>query len=59
VVRDQREVIKNGAVLCRPCTSDTYFSNAKEVTWPDMNWKPEIGLKQTRKGPKMTETNCY
>jgi formylmethanofuran dehydrogenase subunit E len=48
VVRDQREVIKKGEVLCRPCTADTYFSDAKEVTWPDMNWKPQIGPTQTR-----------
>ena len=37
VVRDQREIIKNGKVLCRPCTKETYFSDAREVTWPDMN----------------------
>jgi formylmethanofuran dehydrogenase subunit E len=71
VVRDQREVIKNGDILCRPCTEDTYFSDAKEVTWPDMNWKPESSLTQTRppceqgeagvgrKDAKISETNCY
>jgi formylmethanofuran dehydrogenase subunit E len=59
VVRDQREVIKNGAVLCRPCTEDTYFSDAKEVTWPDMNWKPGRSLTQSRKDAKVIETNCY
>ena len=59
VVRDQREVIKNGAVLCRPCTEDTYFSDAKEVTWPDMNWKPGRSLTQSRKDAKIIETNCY
>jgi formylmethanofuran dehydrogenase subunit E len=59
VVRDQREVIKNGAVLCRPCTADTYFSDAKEVTWPDMNWKPESSLTQSRKDANSVETNCY
>jgi formylmethanofuran dehydrogenase subunit E len=40
VVRDQREVIKNGQVLCKPCAQDSYFSDAREVTWPDMNWVP-------------------
>jgi formylmethanofuran dehydrogenase subunit E len=40
VVRDQREVIINEQVLCRPCTQETYFSDAREVTWPDMNWIP-------------------
>ena len=59
VVRDQREVIQNGAVFCRPCTGDTYFLSAKEVTWPDMNWKPGSGLTQSGKNAKMTETNCY
>jgi len=59
VVRDQREVIKNGAVLCRPCTEDTYFSDAKEVTWPDMNWKPDNSVTQSHKDAKVSETNCY
>jgi formylmethanofuran dehydrogenase subunit E len=59
MVRDQREVIKNGDVLCKPCTEDTYFSDAKEVTWPDMNWKPESSLTQSRKDAKRVETNCY
>ena len=59
MVRDQREVIKNGDVLCRPCSEDTYFSDAKEVTWPDMNWKPESSLTQSRKDAKRVETNCY
>jgi formylmethanofuran dehydrogenase subunit E len=59
VVRDQREVIKNGAVLCRPCSADTYFSGAKEVTWPNMNWKPEIGLTQSRQDTELGKTNCY
>jgi formylmethanofuran dehydrogenase subunit E len=41
VVRDQREVIENGQVLCKPCAQETYFSDAREVTWPDMNWVPD------------------
>ena len=59
VVRDQREVIKDDQILCQPCTEDTYFSDAREVTWPDMNWRPESGLTQSGKNTKMTETNCY
>ena len=70
VVRDRREVVKNGAVLCRPCTQETYFSEAREVTWPDMNWKPEtrppceqgeagVGSLTQSKDPKTIETNCY
>jgi formylmethanofuran dehydrogenase subunit E len=48
VVRDRREVIKHGAVLCRLCAEDTYFSEAREITWPDMNWEPDTGHAQTR-----------
>ena len=59
VVRDQREVIKNGQVLCKPCAQESYFSDAREVTWPDMNWKPESNLTQSRQYAKITETNCY
>ena len=36
-----REIIKDGRTFCKPCTEDTYFTNAREVTWPDMNWMPE------------------
>jgi formylmethanofuran dehydrogenase subunit E len=49
VVRDQREVVKNDRVLCKPCAQDSYFSGAREVTWPDMNWKPENCVTQSRK----------
>jgi len=48
VVRDQREVIENGQVLCRPCTQETYFSDAREVTWPDMNWVPGKNNNQSK-----------
>jgi hypothetical protein len=27
-------------VLCRPCTDACYFTHAREVSWPDMNWTP-------------------
>jgi formylmethanofuran dehydrogenase subunit E len=59
LVRDQREVVNDGQVLCKPCTQEAYFSNAREVTWPDMNWKPESSLTQSRKDAKRVETNCY
>ena len=59
VVRDQREVIENDQVLCKPCAQETYFTDAREVTWPDMNWKPGDSLTQSRKDAKITETNCY
>ena len=66
VVRDQREVVKNGRLLCKPCAQDSYFSGAREVTWPDMNWKPEtrppceqgeVGV--GRQDAKKIETNCH
>ena len=41
VVRDRREVIKDGRIFCKPCLDDVYFSDAREITWPDMNWVPE------------------
>jgi len=40
VVRDRREVVNNVTVLCKPCAEEAYFSNAKEITWPDMNRIP-------------------
>jgi formylmethanofuran dehydrogenase subunit E len=59
VVRDQREVIEDGAVLCKPCAQDSYFTDAAEVTWPDMNWKPESSLTKNRQDNQIAETNCY
>jgi len=41
VVRDHREINREGRALCRLCAGDAYFSNAREVTWPDMNRVPE------------------
>ena len=40
VVRDRREVLVDGEVLCKPCAQGTYFQEAQEITWPDMNWTP-------------------
>ena len=48
VVRDRREVIQDGRLLCRPCTEDVYFKAAREITWPDMNWVPGKNLSQNR-----------
>jgi formylmethanofuran dehydrogenase subunit E len=59
VVRDQREVIEDGQTLCKPCAQDSYFSDAREVTWPDMNWKPEKVRPQNHQDSRITETNCY
>jgi formylmethanofuran dehydrogenase subunit E len=41
VVRDQREVLVNGEVLCKPCAQGAYFKDAKEITWSGMNWTPD------------------
>ena len=43
IVRDAREVTINGQVLCKPCTEQSYFTDAAEVTWPDMQWSPVDG----------------
>jgi formylmethanofuran dehydrogenase subunit E len=40
IVRDRREVVINGETLCKPCAEGAYFSHAREVLWPDMNWSP-------------------
>jgi formylmethanofuran dehydrogenase subunit E len=40
VVRDRREVIKDGRSFCKPCAGNAYFSEAREINWPDMNWVP-------------------
>jgi len=39
-VRDRRERIINGKPYCRPCIDGAYFTNAREITWPGMNWRP-------------------
>ena len=41
MIRDHREVIKDQAVLCKICGDEAYFSNARDIIWPDMNWSPE------------------
>jgi formylmethanofuran dehydrogenase subunit E len=40
VVRDGREVVRDGGYVCRPCADGAYFSNAREIAWADMNWAP-------------------
>ena len=37
VVRDNKEVRKDGRVMCKPCANMAYFSDAREVVWPNMN----------------------
>jgi formylmethanofuran dehydrogenase subunit E len=40
VIRDRREDIMNDHPVCRPCSGACYFSHAREVSWPGMNWTP-------------------
>ena len=40
MVRDHREVNQDGRVFCVPCAGGAYFSNSREVNWPDMNRTP-------------------
>jgi len=47
VVRDNREVVQNGHILCKPCAQGAYFSKAEEITWPNMNWTPTQKEHQT------------
>jgi len=47
VVRDNREVVNNNHNLCKPCAQRAYFSEAEEVTWPNMNWAPAQKEQQT------------
>ena len=47
VVRDHREVHVDGMTLCKPCAYGAYFKNAQEVSWPDMNWRPQHGAERT------------
>ena len=58
IVRDQREVMQDGRALCKPCASEVYFNSAREITWPDMNWKPEGSLTPRRKGAKVFRVDC-
>ena len=46
VVRDRREVTKDGRSFCKPCADNVYFKNAREINWPTMNWKPEKASKK-------------
>jgi formylmethanofuran dehydrogenase subunit E len=41
VVRDHREVVKDGRSYCRPCAEKAYFTDTREIIRPDMNWAPE------------------
>jgi formylmethanofuran dehydrogenase subunit E len=42
VIRDHREVEVDGVTLCKPCAHGSYFKNARETTWENMNWTPAM-----------------
>jgi formylmethanofuran dehydrogenase subunit E len=52
VVRDRREVVKDGHAYCKPCADEVYFKNAREITWPDMNWVPDKNDQQSNSDNK-------
>lgn len=58
VIRDGREVVRDGQMICRPCTGDAYFSESKEVTWPDMNWTPGKSDANVRQVDNTIKTDC-
>ena len=41
MIRYHREVIEGRSVLCKICGDEAYFSNARDIIWPDMNWSPQ------------------
>ena len=43
VIRDGREIVKEGQTLCKPCSGNSYFSHAMEISWPGMDWSPLNG----------------
>lgn len=50
VVRDGREVLEEGMAFCKPCAHGAYFRDAREVTWPGMNWAPPPKEIREKKG---------
>lgn len=40
VIRDRREIYRDGRPLCLPCTDQCYFTHAREVNWPEMDVLP-------------------
>ena len=53
VVRDHREVIREGRILCVPCAGGAYFSNLQEINWPNMNWTPAGTATESHSGKNL------
>ncbi|WP_372681819.1 FmdE family protein [Desulfosarcina sp.] len=41
LIRDAKEIILLGKPVCKPCTDRSYFTHARDITWPDMGWSPD------------------
>ena len=39
VIRDRREIYREGHPFCLPCTEDCYFTHAREISWKDESLK--------------------
>jgi formylmethanofuran dehydrogenase subunit E len=48
MVRDGREVIRDGQPYCRPCAQGGYYRDAKDITWDNMNWFPQAHVEEKR-----------
>lgn len=60
VVRDAREVVVDGQVLCKPCTDASYYSQAREIAWPGMDWTPDAPSEsKTCKNRRPPVTEAY
>ncbi len=55
VIRDHREVVVDGSPLCYPCAHGAYYRNAKEITWPNMNWKPSDSRQEAASSAQQEE----
>ena len=54
MVRDSREVVIDNHVLCKPCAKGAYYTNAREITWPNMNWSPVSDFRAKQQQQNMT-----
>lgn len=59
VVRDGREIVRGSQRLCTPCAGGAYFSNPREVSWPDMNWTPEKSASGACRPDEAIQTDCW
>jgi formylmethanofuran dehydrogenase subunit E len=41
VVRDGKEIIRDGEPLCKPCALGAYFQNPQATGWPEMHRSPD------------------